>query len=99
MIVVIGWVLAAAPLGVFALGLSLAASSGLSAIGALAHYIVLVASLGAVFLLCGYPLAVLAGRKRLGAYARAVLPAPVVAISTQSSLASDRKSTRLNSSH
>lgn len=88
MIVVIGWVLVAAPLGVFALGLSLAASSGLSAIGALAHYIVLVASLGAVFLLCGYPLAVLGGRKRLGAYARAVLPAQVVAISTQSSLAS-----------
>lgn len=88
MIVVIGWVLAAAPLGVLALGLSLAASSGAAAIGALAHYIVLVASLGGIFLLGGYPLAVLAGRKRLGAFARAVLPAQVVAISTQSSLAS-----------
>lgn len=88
MIVVIGWVLAVAPLGVFALGLSLAATSGAAAIGALAHYIVLVASLGAAFLLGAYPLAVLAGHKRPGAFARAVMPAQVVAISTQSSLAS-----------
>ncbi|WP_231568433.1 dicarboxylate/amino acid:cation symporter [Novosphingobium malaysiense] len=88
MIVVIGWVLAVAPLGVFALGLSLAASSGAAAIGALAHYIALVSSLGAIFLLGSYPLAVLLGRRRLGAFARAVLPAQVVAISTQSSLAS-----------
>ena len=88
MIVVIGWVLAVAPLGVFALGLSLAASSGLAAIGALAHYIVLVAAVGGVFLIGGYPLAMVLGRKRLGAFARAVMPAQVVAISTQSSLAS-----------
>lgn len=87
MIVVIGWVLRVAPLGVFALGLSLAASSGAAAIGALAHYIVLVSLLGAVFLLVGYPLAVVAARKRLGDFARAVLPAQVVAVSTQSSLA------------
>ncbi|MCT2401355.1 dicarboxylate/amino acid:cation symporter [Novosphingobium sp. HK4-1] len=88
MIVVIGWVLAVAPLGVFALGLTLAASSGAAAIGALAHYIVLVASLGALFLLGAYPLAMTVGRKGLGAFARAILPAQVVAISTQSSLAS-----------
>lgn len=88
MIVVIGWVLQVAPLGVFALGLSLSATSGLAAIGALVHYIVLVASLGAAFLLGAYPLAVLAGRKHPGKFARALLPAQVVAISTQSSLAS-----------
>jgi Na+/H+-dicarboxylate symporters len=88
MIVVIGWVLKAAPLGVFALGLTLAASAGAAALGALAHYIALVAALGAVFLLSAYPLAMLAGRKSPGAFARAVLPSQVVAISTQSSLAS-----------
>ncbi|HKR91372.1 dicarboxylate/amino acid:cation symporter [Novosphingobium sp.] len=88
MIVVIGWVLMAAPLGVFALGLSLSASSGAAAIGTLAHYIVLVSTLGAVFLLSAYPLAVLAGRKHPSAFARAALAAQVVAISTQSSLAS-----------
>lgn len=89
MIVVIGWVLVAAPLGVFALGLSLAASSGgAAALGALAHYIVLVSTLGAVFLVLGYPLAAVGARKGLATFARAVLPAQVVAISTQSSLAS-----------
>lgn len=88
MMVVIGWVLKVAPLGVFALGLSLAARSGAAAIGALAHYIVLVSLCGAVFLALAYPLALLAGRRRLGAFALAVLPAQVVAISTQSSLAS-----------
>lgn len=88
MIVVIGWVLTLAPLGVFALGLSLAATSGAAAIGALAHYIALVSSLGAIFLLGGYPLAVWVGRRGLGAFAKAALPAQVVAVSTQSSLAS-----------
>lgn len=88
MIVVIGWVLKVAPLGVFALGVSLAASGGGAAFGALAHYIVLVSSVGAVFLLTAYPLAMLGGHKPFGAFARAVLPAQVVAVSTQSSLAS-----------
>lgn len=88
MMIVIGWVLKAAPVGVFALGLGLAARSGAAAIGALAHYVVLVSLCGAVFLVLAYPLAALAGRKRLGAFALAVLPAQVVAISTQSSLAS-----------
>lgn len=88
MMVLIGWVLQLAPLGVFALGLTLAAQSGAAAIGALAHYIVLVSACGAVFLVLAYPLAAWAGRKRLGAFAAAVLPAQVVAVSTQSSLAS-----------
>src|SRR3546814_16208376 len=85
---VIGWVLKVAPVGVFALGLSLAARRGAAVIGALAHYVVLVSLCGAVFLILAYPLAVLGGRKRLGAFAMAVLPAQVVAVSTQSSLAS-----------
>lgn len=88
MMIVIGWVLKAAPLGVFALGLGLAARSGGAVIGALAHYIVVVSLCGAVFLILAYPLAVLAGRKSLGAFALAVLPAQVVAVSMQSSLAS-----------
>jgi Na+/H+-dicarboxylate symporter len=88
MMVVIGWVLKLAPVGVFALGLDLAARSGATAIGALAHYIVLVSLCGAVFLVLAYPLAAVVGRKRPGPFAAAVLPAQVVAISTQSSLAS-----------
>jgi len=88
MMVLIGWVLQLAPIGVFALGLSLAAQSGYAAIGALAHYIVLVSACGAVFLLLAYPLGVVAGGKRLAAFAGALVPVQVVAISTQSSLAS-----------
>ncbi|MEN9926476.1 MAG: hypothetical protein RL268_2602, partial [Pseudomonadota bacterium] len=44
MLVIIGWVLWLAPVGVFALSLSVAGQSGLAALGALAHYIVTVAS-------------------------------------------------------
>jgi len=88
MMVVIGWVLALAPIGVFALAMGVAASSGTAAIGALIHYIVLVASNGLVVLIAGYVLAVVAAGQNLGAFARAVLPAQTVAFSTQSSLAS-----------
>ncbi|WP_156839633.1 dicarboxylate/amino acid:cation symporter [Novosphingobium aquimarinum] len=88
MLVLVGWVLKLAPIGVFALGLTLAASSGASALGALAHYIALVSSVGLVMLVLAYPLALFVGRRSLGAFARAVFPAQVFALSTQSSLAS-----------
>lgn len=87
MLVVIGWVLLAAPLGVFCLSLSVAAQSGTSAIGALAHYVVVVTSAGTVIFLAAYAVAVFGARLRLGEFARAVLPAQALALSTQSSLA------------
>jgi len=88
MMVVIGWILALAPLGVFALALGLAAQTGSAAIGVLAHYIALVVAVGALVLIGGYALAIFAGRTGPLAFARALLPAQAVAISTQSSLAS-----------
>ena len=88
MMVVIGWVLALAPLGVFCLALGVAAGNGAGAIGVLAHYIALVVAIGAVILVAAYVLAVTAGGQSLGKFARAMLPAQAVAISTQSSLAS-----------
>ncbi|EIZ77690.1 sodium:dicarboxylate symporter [Novosphingobium sp. Rr 2-17] len=87
MMVVIGWVLMLAPIGVFALGLSLGVRSGGAALGALAHYVVLVVAVGAVVMLCGYVLAATLGRQRIGAFVAALIPAQVVAISTQSSIA------------
>ena len=87
MMVVIGWVLMLAPIGVFGLALSLAASSGTDAIGALAHYILVVSAAGTVVMLAGYLLAVVVARQPLGAFARAMLPVQAVALSTQSSLA------------
>jgi Na+/H+-dicarboxylate symporter len=88
MLVIVGWVLKLAPLGVFALALGLAASSGAAAFHALAHYIALVGLVGVVVLLAAYVLAI--GVARIGPlrFARAILPAQAVAISTQSSLAS-----------
>jgi Na+/H+-dicarboxylate symporter len=88
MMVVIGWVLALAPLGVFCLALGVAASSGTGAIGVLAHYIALVVAIGGVILFAAYGVAATVGGQRLTKFARAMLPAQAVAISTQSSLAS-----------
>lgn len=88
MMVMIGWVLAVAPIGVFALALGVAASSGAAAIGALAHYILLVSAMGVAVLLAAYVVGIVAARQSPAAFARAVLPAQAVAFSTQSSLAS-----------
>ena len=88
MMVVVGWVLLLAPIGVFGLALPLAANSGSDAISALAHYIVIVSAAGFVVLLGGFMLAVTLGRQPLGGFVRAMVPVFAVAFSTQSSLAS-----------
>ena len=88
MLVIIGWVLKLAPIGIFALAYGVGAQTGTAAFGALAHYIVTVSSIGFLVLLAGYPVAMIGGRVGLVAFARAVAPAQAVAISTQSSLAS-----------
>lgn len=88
MIMVIGWVLLLAPIGVFCLALGLGLETGAAAFGALAHYILIVSSLGLLVLLSAYPLAAIGARVGVGRFARAVLPSQVVAVSTSSSLAS-----------
>lgn len=88
MVVVIGWVLLLAPLGVFCLAFGLGMETGAAAFGALAHYIAIVSTLGILVLLSAYPLAAIGARVGVGRFARAVLPSQVVALSTSSSLAS-----------
>lgn len=88
MLVVIGWVLWLAPIGVFALSYVVGARAGTSAIGTLLHYVAIVSAVGAVVWACGYPLAAIGGRVPLGRFLRANAPVTAVAISTQSSLAS-----------
>jgi len=88
MLTIIGWVLWLAPAGVFALALSVGLASRGGAFAALGHYVLLVAGLGFAVLVAGYALAVLGGRHGPIRFARAMLPAQAVAISTQSSLAS-----------
>ena len=87
MLVIVGWVLRIAPLGVFALALGLAALSGATALGALAHYVGAVSLIGVLILLLAYGVALLGARLGPLAFARAVFPAQAMAISTQSSLA------------
>src|SRR5690606_4043558 len=88
MLTIIGWVLWLAPAGVFALALGVGLTSGGGAFAALAHYIVLVTSLGLVVLIAAYAVGTIGGRRSLPRFARALLPAQAVAISSQSSLAS-----------
>ncbi len=87
MIVVIGWVIWLAPIGVFALALAVGAKAGLAAAGALGHYVLTLSAIGIGIALLGYPLAVIAGKVPLGRFARALFPVQAVAVSTQSSLA------------
>lgn len=88
MLVIIGWVLKLAPIGIFALAYGVGARTGAAAFGALLHYIVMVSAIGLIVLLAAYPVARFAGGVPLRRFARAVAPAQAVAISTQSSLAS-----------
>lgn len=88
MIVIVQWVLWAAPLGVFALVLGVCATAGASVISALGWYIALLCGLYMTIIVLLYPVAVIAGRVKLRRFALAILPAQVVAASTQSSLAS-----------
>jgi len=88
LLVIIGWVLWIAPLGVFALSFSVGASAGGAAFAGVLHYIVLVSAIGVLVTLAGYPIAVLAGGIGIGSFTRSMIAPQSVAISTRSSLAS-----------
>jgi proton glutamate symport protein len=88
MLVVIGWVLWIAPIGVFALAYVVGARAGGSAFGALLHYVLIVSAVGVVIWLAAWPLALFGARIPLGRFTRALAPSQAVAFSTQSSLAS-----------
>ena len=88
MLVLVGWIFAVAPIGVFALALTVGLKAGLGAFGLLAHYIAVLVIVQVGLILLVYPLALLLGGIGIGRFARAVLPAQAVAISTQSSIGS-----------
>lgn len=69
------WVLVAAPIGVFALAVPLAAKLGISAAGALVGYSVVTSAVCSVFaLVVLYPLAAIGGGISLAEFARGVFP-------------------------
>ncbi len=88
MLLVIGWVLALGPIGVFALAFEFGAGAGGSALGAIVHYIVIISSLGLILTAVGFVIAVTAARFGLGAFTRAIGGPSAVALATRSSLAS-----------
>lgn len=88
MLILVRWIIAVAPLGVFALMLGFAARIGVSAVGALGYFVLIVCALLFVQTLALYPVAVVAGRVPFRDFALATLPAQAVAVSSRSSLAS-----------
>ena len=88
MLIVINWVLALAPIGVFALAYVVGAKAGAAALGALAHYVAIVSATGSVVWILAFVLAAIGGRRNPIRFFRAAIPAQAVAISTQSSLVS-----------
>ena len=85
--VLIGWILQAAPVGVFALTISLTASSGGRALGGLGGYVAVLVVVYLVITACMYAVTRWSDG-RLRRFAAAALPAQCVAAGTQSSLAS-----------
>jgi Na+/H+-dicarboxylate symporter len=88
MLVLVRWVILAAPLGVFALVLPLAVHAGATLAGAIGFYVVAysVASIAVTLLL--YPVVAIAGRIPLRRFTRAALPPQLIAFSSSSSIAS-----------
>ena len=87
MFVVVGWIIALAPVGVAAFILVATSTGGSALLWGLAHYVVLYSVLMLILTAFAYPVAVFAGRARLALFARAMLPVQLVAFSTRSSLA------------
>jgi len=88
LLVVIQWVLWIAPLGVFALALTVGAAAGGAAFAGLGHYVVVISVIGILVTLAAYPLAAIAGGISIGGFAKGVISPQAVAVSTRSSLAS-----------
>ena len=88
MLVLVRWIIALAPIGVFALVLPLAAHLGASVAGAIGLYIAAysVASVAVTLLL--YPVVLIIARVPIQRFARAALPAQLIAFSSSSSIAS-----------
>ncbi len=87
MLRLLGWIVALAPIGVFALALALAAKAGPAVAGALGYYVLVAVTACGVFTLALYGLAWFVGGIPFRRFARAVGPAQAVAFTSHSSLA------------
>ena len=87
MLVIVGWVLAVAPIGVFCLALALGVRLGVGVAGAVAFYLVTHCALIAITTLLLYVAIAIFSPVPLVRFARASAPAQVIAMSTRSSFA------------
>ena len=87
MLVIVRWVVALAPLGVFALVLPLAARGGAGVAGAVGFYVLLYSLASILVIMLLYPVVMVAAKVQLREFARAVLPAQSVAFASSSSIA------------
>jgi Na+/H+-dicarboxylate symporter len=87
-LLLVGWILRFMPFAVFILALSMTARIGVNSAGVVLSFVVIVSLVLVLFTLVLYPVAALGGKIPVRDFARAVLPAQLVAVSTRSSLAS-----------
>jgi len=87
MTILVRWILALAPIGVFALALTLATRLGSSVIGAVGFYLVSHSLIHVAATILIYIVVALFARAQFGRFVRAVLPAQIVGMSTRSSMA------------
>lgn len=85
---IVSWVLLMAPLGVFGLVVGTAHETGFAIVWGLAGYLRHVVTVAVILVALSYPVAVLWGRVGLMRFAAAAAPTQLVAVSTQSSVAS-----------
>jgi len=88
MLVLVRWIILAAPLGVFALVLPLAAHAGAAVAGALGFYIVAYSAACVAVILMLDPIVALAAGIPMRRFARAAFPPQLIAFSSSSSIAS-----------
>ena len=87
MLTVVRWILLGSPVGVFGLTYVAALHAGGDAAGMMTAFIALVCVLLALCIVLLYPITAIAGRTSMRTFARAVVPAQLVAASTLSSIA------------
>lgn len=88
MLIIVGWILWLAPLGVLALAAGVGARLGVGVAGVLFHYVAVIIMVCLSIAMVLQLAAATVGGGGLARFARAVFPAQVIAMTTQSSLAS-----------
>lgn len=88
MLILVRWVILAAPLGVFALVLPLSIHAGGTLAGAIGFYVAAYSIASVAITLLLYPVVAIAGRIPIRLFASAALPPQLIAFSSSSSIAS-----------